>query len=128
LGARFDGWSDQFRADAWKQAFFEAGLDPAFYATRPRSADEVLPWDHLDAGVTKAFLWRDYQASLRGETRHDCREQCHACGILVAFGGERTGRPGDVWVCPPADDRRRATGHGSSSVVHGPSSSLRSDR
>jgi len=126
LGARFDGWSDQFRADAWKQAFFEAGIDPAFYATRPRSADEILPWDHLDAGVTKAFLWRDYQASLRGETRPDCREQCTGCGILVAFGEERAGLPDDVWVCPPAGDRRQTTDHGSSSVGHGPLSASRS--
>jgi radical SAM family uncharacterized protein len=101
LGARFDGWSDQFRADAWRQAFHETGLDPAFYAARSRSLDEILPWDHLDAGVSKQFLWRDYQASLRGESRLDCREQCYACGILTAFRGERSAVPDDAWVCPP---------------------------
>jgi hypothetical protein len=127
LGARFDGWSDQFRADAWKQAFFEAGLDPAFYATRPRPADEVLPWDHLDAGVMKAFLWRDYQASLRGETRPDCRERCTGCGILAAYRGVRAGLPDDVWVCPTPDHGPQTTDHGPSSVVHRPSSALGSD-
>lgn len=122
LGARFDGWSDQFRADAWKQAFFEAGLDPAFYAARQRSGDEVLPWDHLDAGVTKQFLWRDYQASLRGETRPDCREGCTACGILAAFREERAAVPGGAWVCPKADHGLQTTDHDSSSSAHGPSS------
>ncbi len=112
LGARFDGWSDQFRPDAWRQAFHDAGLDPAFYATRPRAGDEVLPWDHLDAGVTKQFLWRDYQASLRGETRLDCREQCSACGILSAFREERSAVPDDAWVCPKADDGPRTTDDG----------------
>ena len=62
--------------------------------------DEVFPWDHLDAGVTKQYLARDYQASLRGETRRDCREQCYACGILAAFGEERAGLPEDAWGCP----------------------------
>ena len=119
LGARFDGWSDQFRPDAWRQAFHEAGLDPAFYATRPRAGDEVLPWDHLDAGVSKRFLWRDYQASLRGETRLDCREQCSACGILTAFRGERAAVAEDAWVCPQRDDGRQTTDASTSSNADG---------
>jgi radical SAM superfamily enzyme YgiQ (UPF0313 family) len=87
LGARFDAWSDQFKVEAWRQAFREASLDVGFYTRRTRSLDEVLPWEHLDAGVTKEYLARDYQASLRGETRLDCREQCYGCGILTAFPG-----------------------------------------
>jgi radical SAM family uncharacterized protein len=101
LGARFDGWSDQFKGEAWRQAFREAELDAGFYAWRSRPLDEVLPWEHLDAGVTKEYLARDYQASRRGETRLDCREQCYACGILAAFGDERAGLPADAWGCPP---------------------------
>ncbi len=101
LGARFDGWSDQFKGEAWRQAFREVGLSPDFYARRPRPLDEVLPWDHIDAGVDKGYLIRDYQASLRGEVRLDCREQCHACGILTAFREERVGLPADAWECPP---------------------------
>ena len=120
LGARFDGWSDQFRADAWKQAFHEAGLDPAFYAARQRAEDEVLPWDHLDAGVTKQFLWRDYQASLRGETRPDCRERCTGCGILAAFRHERASAQDEAWVCPEADHGPQGPDHEPQIADHGP--------
>jgi radical SAM family uncharacterized protein len=101
LGARFDGWSDQFKVEAWRQAFRETGLEMGFYTRRSRSQDEVFPWDHIDAGVTKRYLLRDYQASLQGETRLDCREQCYACGILTAFRDDRAALPADAWGCPP---------------------------
>ena len=84
-GARFDAWSDQFHAQAWWGAFDEAGLDPDAYARRERPLDEVFPWDHMDAGIRKAFLAQDYQRALRGKTLPDCRERCLACGILNAF-------------------------------------------
>ena len=105
LGARFDGWSDQFKVEAWRQAFRETGLEPDFYARRPRPLDEAFPWDHLDAGVTKTYLARDYEASLRGEIHLDCREQCYACGILTAFRQERAGLPAEAWGCPPINDQ-----------------------
>jgi hypothetical protein len=105
LGARFDGWSDQFKVEAWRRAFRESGLEIEFYARRPRALEEVFPWDHVDAGVTKKFLARDYEASLRGETRFDCREQCHACGILAAFREERDGMLAEAWGCPPVSSR-----------------------
>lgn len=101
LGARFDGWSDQFKVEAWRQAFRETGLEIGFYTRRPRASDEVFPWDHIDAGVTKKYLARDYEASLRGETRLDCREQCYACGILTAFRDQRVTVAADEWGCPP---------------------------
>ena len=56
LGCQFDGWTDHFRYDLWLEAFHEEGVNPAFYANRERAEDEVFPWDHLDAGPTKAFL------------------------------------------------------------------------
>jgi radical SAM family uncharacterized protein len=102
LGSRFDGWSDQFKVEAWRQAFRETGIDLGFYAWRERSLEEVLPWDHIDTGVTKRYLVRDYQDSLRGETRLDCREQCYACGILTAFPEERAAVPAGAWGCPPS--------------------------
>jgi radical SAM family uncharacterized protein len=111
LGARFDGWSDQFRVEAWRQAFREADLEVGFYTRRPRPLDEILPWDHLDAGVTKRYMARDYSASLRGETRLDCREQCYACGILSAFGEERQRLAPAAWGCPPAESRGRMPGN-----------------
>jgi len=101
LGARFDGWGDQLKVEAWRQAFRETGVEVGFYARRPRPLDEVLPWDHIDIGVTKSYLIRDYEASLRGETRSDCREQCYACGILTAFREERAGVAAEAWGCPP---------------------------
>jgi hypothetical protein len=100
LGARFDGWSEQFRDEVWRQAFREKGLEPDFYARRLRPLDEVLPWDAIDAGVTKGYLARDYQAALRGETHSDCRQACDACGILTAFRPERAGLEAGAWVCP----------------------------
>ncbi|MGD8463561.1 MAG: TIGR03960 family B12-binding radical SAM protein [Anaerolineae bacterium] len=101
LGARFDGWSDQFKVEAWRQAFRETGLELGFYARRARPVNEILPWDHLDAGISKRYLVRDYEAALRAETRPDCREQCYACGILTAFHTERGGLAVDAWGCPP---------------------------
>ena len=81
LGCRFDGWSDQFRFDLWLRAFEETGVDPAFYATCPRPEDEVFPWDHLDCGVTKDYLLREWQKAQRGACTPDCRKGCIGCGL-----------------------------------------------
>lgn len=81
MGCRFDGWSDQFRYDLWLKAFEDMNLDPDFYALRRRDTDEVLPWDHLDAGVTKAFLLREWNKAQKGEITQDCRKGCVGCGI-----------------------------------------------
>ena len=110
LGARFDGWSDQFKVEAWRQAFRETGLEVGFYTRRTRSQDEVFPWDHIDAGVTKRYLLRDYQASLQGETRLDCRDQCYACGILTAFRDQQAGLPAGAWGCPPVAEKQPVGG------------------
>jgi len=81
LGCRFDGWSDQFQYDKWVQAFCEAGVDPAFYAHRQKGLDEVLPWNHLDCGVSKAYLLREWDKAMRAETTQDCRKGCTGCGM-----------------------------------------------
>ncbi len=81
LGARFDAWTEQFRGDAWWQAFSDLGLDPAFYALRERSLDESLPWDHLSANVEKSFLRAEYERSLEEKPTPDCRwDRCSQCG------------------------------------------------
>ncbi len=80
-GCILDGWNETFRYDLWMEAFRECGLDPAFYANRERAEDEILPWDHIDSGVTKAFLWREKLKSERAETTKDCRKGCNGCGI-----------------------------------------------
>jgi len=82
LGSTFDSWGEYFNYRNWQQAFEEAGLDPNFYARRERSLDEVLPWSHIDIGVSSAYLKREYQRSLESRTTRDCRtEACNACGL-----------------------------------------------
>ncbi|MFC1967761.1 TIGR03960 family B12-binding radical SAM protein [Chloroflexota bacterium] len=82
LGCTFDAWSERFDYAKWRLAFEEAGLDPGFYAYRERPPDELLPWDHIDSGVTPAFLKREYRRALKGQTTADCRsDACNACGI-----------------------------------------------
>lgn len=78
-GCRFDGWSDHFRYDIWMKSFEECGVDPDFYL-RQRGLDEVLPWDHIDIGVTKKFFLREYEKAQRAETTENCREKCAGCG------------------------------------------------
>ena len=80
-GCILDGWNELFRFDLWMEAFEEEGLDPAFYAFRARSRDEILPWDFIDAGVTKEFLWREYEKSQNAVVTPDCRKGCQGCGI-----------------------------------------------
>ena len=105
-GAKFDAWGDQFRPEAWWEAFAECGFDPAWYAQRPRLADENFPWDHINAGVEKRWLLLDWYASKRGETKVDCREHCYHCGILTAFKGMRANTPPQAWKCPPIRNPR----------------------
>jgi radical SAM family uncharacterized protein len=85
-GARFDAWGDQFKPEAWWAAFDEAGLSPDFYARRQRALDEVLPWDHINVGVSKRFLAREWEKSQRGETTPGCVEECVGCGIRTTYG------------------------------------------
>ncbi len=99
-GARFDAWGDQFDIQPWRTAFTDSGLDPDFYSFRARDLDEILPWDHINAGVRKAFLVDDYRFSLEGKTRPDCRGRCYACGILSSFSELRLASPGGGWKCP----------------------------
>ncbi len=82
LGATFDAWNEQFNYENWRRAFAETGLEPEFYALRERPLEEPLPWAHIDAGPSVAFLKREYQRALSGKATPDCRRQaCHACGL-----------------------------------------------
>ncbi|MDK2903905.1 MAG: hypothetical protein PWQ93_1824 [Clostridiales bacterium] len=80
-GCRFDAWTDYFNYEGWLKAFEQCGIDPEFYAGRIRSYDEVLPWDHIDAGVSKDFLIRERERALKGKTTFDCRRACIKCGM-----------------------------------------------
>jgi radical SAM family uncharacterized protein len=99
-GAKFDAWQDQYHYQTWMDAFTSCGLDPQFYASRPRALDEVFPWDHINAGVSRKYLEGEYQRSLEGITTADCRGNCYACGILPAFNTQRRENPGELWLCP----------------------------
>jgi len=106
--ARFDAWGDQRRFEAWTSAFAEHGLDPAFYTHRLRRADEIFPWEHISDGVRKKILFQEYEGSLEGLTRPDCRGDCYACGILPVFAQQRRSHPGIYWKCPEVKTRGKS--------------------
>ena len=82
LGCKFDAWSEHFNYESWLRAFADAGLEPGFYAHRERSLDEVLPWSHIETGITAAFLKQEFQRTGVGEETPDCRQNpCNACGL-----------------------------------------------
>lgn len=80
-GCKFDGWDEFFSYNKWTEAFDECNIDMNFYSTRKREYDEILPWDHIDCGVSKEFLIRENEKALKAETSHDCRNGCLACNI-----------------------------------------------
>ena len=81
LGCRFDGWGDRFSMERWQKAFDMCGIKPEWYLRR-RALDEILPWDHLDSGVSKAFLLKERELALLETATADCRfGQCSACGV-----------------------------------------------
>jgi radical SAM family uncharacterized protein len=85
-GCKFDGWSEYFNFGKWLEAFQEAEIDTDFYTTRSRSYDEVLPWDFIDIGVSKAFLKAENEKASQGIITEDCRwHECEGCGICPAF-------------------------------------------
>lgn len=86
LGCILDGWTEQFRYGLWIKAFENLGIDPAFYANRERAKEELLPWDFIDAGITKAFLLRENEKAKLAQTTSDCRLGCQGCG-LTRFEG-----------------------------------------
>ncbi len=88
-GFKFDAWSEYFHYDAWLDVFEVAGIDPAFYANRAFGLEEILPWDIIDCGVSKAFLKRERARAMEGQTTPNCRESCSGCGASC-LGGERS--------------------------------------
>lgn len=113
-GCRFDAWHEHFKPEIWDAAFRAHGLDMHRYATRPREEDEVFPWDHIQTGVSRAWLWADWQAALRGEIKADCRYQCYGCGILSTFAEMRRAGIASRWQCPPTAQASPHSNSGSS--------------
>lgn len=84
-GLRLDGWDECFDHEKWLEAFEECGIDTAFYASRKREYDEILPWDHIDYCVSKKFLISENMRAHEGVTTKNCRQECNACGA-ACFG------------------------------------------
>ncbi|MBW1779682.1 MAG: TIGR03960 family B12-binding radical SAM protein [Deltaproteobacteria bacterium] len=80
-GAKFDAWGEHFRKEIWEGAFVHAGLEPDRYLHRERSHEEVLPWDHIKSGVTKAFFEREWKRAKEASLTPDCRDKCLECGV-----------------------------------------------
>ena len=92
-GGRFDGWSEHFSYERWMrsadEAFADVPVDLAWYTTRERGESEVLPWDHLDSGLDKDWLWEDWQDALDETEVDDCRwTPCFDCGVCPQMGTE----------------------------------------
>ena len=86
-GALYDAWSESFRYDIWKEAFEETGVDIDFYTLRPRDTSEILPWDFIDAGITKKFLIREWEQAQKETVTPNCRQKCSGCGAKRYGGG-----------------------------------------
>jgi radical SAM family uncharacterized protein len=86
-GAKFDSWSEHFSYRRWMDAFAAAGHDPRWYANRERPREEVFPWDHLETGVSKDYLWQERRRAWKGELTADCRfAACPGCGVCDRLG------------------------------------------
>ena len=100
LGAKFDAWQDTDKIMYWQKAFIETDIDPKQYSLRPRSINEIFPWDHIHTGVDKSYLIREYKNSISGKITSDCRDNCHNCGILSTFMDLRKSIDNNAWNCP----------------------------
>lgn len=83
-GCKFDSWDEQYKFDEWLKAFKTCGIDPDWYL-RERAYDEILPWEHIDIGITKEFFMRENEKAKSAQTTPNCREKCSGCGMR-AFG------------------------------------------
>lgn len=87
-GCRFDSWDECFSFEKWMEAFEECGVDPYFYTSRKRSYDEILPWDHMDYGISNKFFQKEAEKAYKSVTTPHCREKCNACGANKLNGGK----------------------------------------
>ena len=136
-GGTFQEWSEHFRLDLWEEAMAAAGLDMDWYCHRHRTEDEVLPWDHLSAGLHKDFLWQDWRDALEELGLEDCRwTPCYDCGACTGYGiehvvasavppaggqpGHRPGPPAAAARCPSRSCRasRSGSAHEAARAVH----------
>lgn len=86
-GALFDSWSEFYNDARWMHAFEKAGVDPSFYTVRVRGEDEIFPWDFIDDGVSKRYLFKEWQKAKEGVVTKNCRALCSGCGANQFGGG-----------------------------------------
>ncbi|MBN9790318.1 TIGR03960 family B12-binding radical SAM protein [Pseudonocardia sp. TMWB2A] len=104
-GGRFDGWSEHFSYRRWVDSAAEAlepqGVSLDWFTTRERDADEILPWDHLDSGLERDWLWEDWQDALDGREQDDCRwTPCFDCGVCPSTGTDIEVGPSGTTLLP----------------------------
>lgn len=81
LGCRFDGWREHFNYDKWQKAFEMTGIDDDYYAFKAGDPLQILPWEHIDCGVSRSFLLSEWEKAQAVQTTKDCRRGCAGCGI-----------------------------------------------
>lgn len=86
-GCKFDSWDEHFKFDSWMKAFEEHNIDPYFYTKRKREFSEILPWDHLDYGISRKFLEKENLKAHENKTTPHCRIKCAGCGANRLNGG-----------------------------------------
>jgi radical SAM superfamily enzyme YgiQ (UPF0313 family) len=104
-GGRFDGWSEHFSFDRWmscaERALAGEPVDVDWYTVRDRDYNEVLPWDHLDSGLDRDWLWEDWQDAVTGAEVEDCRwTPCFDCGVCPQMGTEIQQGPTGATLIP----------------------------
>lgn len=121
LGCRFDNWGETFRFDTWMRAFKETGLDPAFYNQRTRQQDEIFPWELLSCGVSRDYLWLEWNRALKAKATYDCRDRrgCTLCGICTTDHRHDLYPPAEMSVGPSLTEiaHRHALGEEIPSIV-----------
>jgi hypothetical protein len=79
-GALFDAWTEFWNWEIWDAALKETGISLSFYTRRKRGEEELFPWDFIEIGVSRAFLWREWEKAMRAEGTENCRQACSKCG------------------------------------------------
>jgi radical SAM family uncharacterized protein/radical SAM-linked protein len=107
LGCRLDAWTEFFDPSVWREAMSRTGISASAFAVREYPQHAALPWENIDTGVTRDFLWKEYQHALSGAFTADCRKGCHACGLTC-----RPQSPQQEATAPlagPAAEQRKAS-------------------
>ena len=86
-GCIFDAWTDFFHPDVWEEVLEEMSVDRHFYNYREREKEEIFPWDFIDIGVSKEFMWREYENARAGKVTPNCRAKCSGCGAAKFRAG-----------------------------------------